>query len=247
VGPLYTPLTRTKKYLPPGCNVTIRLYLNRPEIAMLESDEKPLCKIQIKKAEIHVDHIELSPLMKLSLEKQVLEQPFIFCLPNKQIAVRFIGKDSMSATLENLGSIYDRVHIAFVRATALSGHRQQDPFKFENIGLRQVVLTRGSDRFSYSHLDVSHKKFGDTFVELQRSLGGPDAPFSPEAFAKDAFILSFALSPNNPNMSLPSKVETTTRLEMEFIAKLEEQYAVIILINRPKIMEIDHKRKVSIK
>lgn len=246
-GPLYTPLTRMRKYLVPGCTVTLRIHLTKPEISILESaGAGPSYKFQLSKAYIGVKHIRVNPRLRLTLERDALRAPFIYALPNYDILARYLPSESSSCSLENIGPVYHRLFLVFIKAAALIGDKGKDPFKFESCGLRQITLTRGSEKITYDGLDIPKDKFGEVYVETQRALGSPDVPLSPEHFKTDSFIVTFSLNPNNPASSLPPRSDSSTRIEMEFAGPLTEQYACLLFKNRPRIMEVTSKREVKV-
>ena len=246
-GRLDTPLTNNSKLLPPGCNVVIKLYPSKSDIHMLENATEPLHRFKFTTCTLTVKHVTVPDAMKASNEVRAVKNNFIYALDNYDLRLRQMTKDSSSAIFEKIGPIYDRMYVAFVKTRSLHGDRATSPLIFPHLQVRNIKLTRGAHQYTYDNLHIGESDFGLTYTELQRSLAGPNVPFSVNHFKNDTFIIPFNLAMSNPAKSLPARQENTCRLEVEFAAPLTEEYIALFYTRRPIIMEIDAKRNVTIR
>ena len=246
-GRLDVPITKCKKMLPPGLNITIKLYTNKPIVYMLENNKKPLYRFDFKRCVLNVRHVVVPEKLRSSHEIQAAQTPFIFALDNYDVKVRQIPAGAQSAVFEQIGPIFDRCFCVFIKSKALYGNRQLSPLVFSDIMITKLTLTRGSETHIYDELDIDKHKFGLTFAELQRSLGGENVPFSVNSFKHDTFVVAFNLSTSNPNKSLPTRQENSCRLEIEMSEAIADEYVALFYVRRPIIMQIDASREVTVR
>ena len=246
-GPLYTPLTQARKYLPPNLTIRIQLTLSPPELCVLENlDANDQHNFSITSARLEVRHITVPDRIRHFNEQKLLKENFVFTLPNYDIIVRSIPQGSSQAVLDNLPPIFDRGYLTFTKTTALVGQRNQSPFVFGHNNIRKCVLFRGSDIYTYDSLDFDKMKFGNSYIEMQRCLASTHVPLSRNRYKSDFAVIPFCVTACDPHLSLPGKQTGCTKILIDFSVATTDQISAIVLINRPLIMEIDSKRRVTV-
>jgi hypothetical protein len=247
IGPLFTGLTTQRKFLVPGLNVRIKIHLQKNAFFVLENDMTPFHNFEMSGSSIKIKHIEIPPQIKYGLEKSAEVAEFLYAMPNYSVVTRYVPQGARAYTFENLGNIYSRCYAVFIDSKAMEGDPGLDPFKFEHFNISSIKMSRGSDEYLYENLDFENKNYADVYMELLRCLGSTSVPITPEEFEKDSCIFPFNLTLSNPNSSLPTRNDSSTRVHVSFKTALTKQICAIFFIASPKIMAVTAARKIEIR
>ena len=254
VGPLYTDISQSKRWLIPGVTTRISLYRNVDSFVLM-SPQKHDFKVVIKQAKLIACYCTLFKEAYLANEAALSINPANYPLTNTVLKNYSLPGTETEKVFNDVfsGKIPEKVVIGFVRDDAYSGSFEKNPFNFQNFNAKFIGVYQNGEpvpgrafepKFNgTSELDT---KYVDCYEALLRLTGG----FSPVDITRTDFAEGYAFFcfdiEHNPNSEGMLSLYKTGNLSVEIKLKdsLTFTIQVIIVGTLPYVMKINKKREI---
>jgi hypothetical protein len=250
-----------QRYILNDTNVTISLTRCSESFSLLykkalttDPDLNP--KIKILDASLFIRKHVLYPSIVLS-HQRLLEEGHSARYPFKKSEVKFfsIPKSSQSFIEENvfLGSVPQRVVLAFVPSNGFVGNYSVNPYVFSHYDLNYISLSVNNvpHPIKGMNLDFSNGQYLLPFYLLFSSLGiaGQDQglTFDRRKYAAGYTFFAFDINQSaGSDSTLHLEKNGSVRIEIKFSTALPEAINCLVYSEHQKVLEIDKLRQISV-
>ena len=203
-GNLHCDIFAHDKCFPSHVPLSLELLRNSNEF-VIQSDGAEIYKLEVMDARLQVRLIQAVPSLNIAFEKMLSKAPARFALRRtemKQIHLA-TGRRDLPITEIHQGQLPRRVIACFTRAQSYYGSQQQNPFRFEHFGLRQIELTAGGHTYPSDEplrMDFEHHNFTRAYFNLQKSIqcsDGSPCTVSMEEFEHGSSYFIFDITPDS--------------------------------------------------
>jgi hypothetical protein len=201
----------------------------------------------LTKATLLVKRVDIAPHVQLSHEKLLNSKRALYVLPGVETKLRPLSPGTKEVLIENIQStrLPSALTFLFIKTAAHQGDIHRSPLRFENMGIRRAVLTIGTKQIRES-FDFEKDHYVRGYMSMLRAVQNPELCLSHSDYKNNMFQLRYVLTPDCSLQHLQPLENENIRLELELDKALEESYTCIILLQTPKIVEIDKQRQVTV-
>ena len=163
------------KPLPPGVNMTLKLYRNNDKFVTIQNDDKEY-KIKLLKLGVEFRKLDFMPA-KVSRDLGMLEsgEPYIMPFNKTRLTTRVIPTGRSSFTVPDLyrGPLPQQLIIGFVKHSAYNADPKLNPYIFENLGIKSLAFkVNGQSHPSTEYRpDFANNKCTREYIHMHDALG----------------------------------------------------------------------------
>ena len=163
------------KPLPPGVNMTLKLYRNNDKFVTIQNDDKEY-KIKLLKLGVEFRKLDFMPA-KVSRDLGMLEsgEPYIMPFNKTRLTTRVIPQGRSSFSVPDLyrGPLPQQLIIGFVKHSAYNADPKLNPYIFENLGIKSLAFkVNGQSHPSTEYRpDFTNNKSTREYIHMHDALG----------------------------------------------------------------------------
>ena len=250
-------LFHQEKLIPPNCDLKFRFIPQKPDFVLIAKDqaaEAKNFKIVITSARLFIRTKSASPSLLLAHEQLLDEGPYR--IPFTKVTSKVInipnGMSNYEADNIYMGTLPDKILLALVPNTNMSGSYQTNPFDFQNGKINYVALKVNGEMVPQTALQPNFagkdyiKEYYKVLEALNYDIGPNCWDITPEEWANGYNIWAFKITPG-PLGSVRSMPRVgNIRLEIKFSTATDKIYNVLLLSSRPAELQIDKFKNVSV-
>ena len=163
------------KPLPPGCNMTLKLYRNNDKFVTIQNDNKEY-KIKLLKLGVEFRKVDFMPAkVARDLAKFENEDPYIMPFNKTRLTTRVIptGRSSFSVPDLYRGPLPQQLIIGFVKHSAYNADPKLNPYIFENLDIKSLAFkVNGQSHPSTEYRpDFEKNKCTREYMHMHEALG----------------------------------------------------------------------------
>ena len=251
IGRPHCDIFHQGKLLPPGVDMTIKLFPADDNFALMYKTDGVKYKIDIQECSLIMRNKQLTEALELAHRQMVQTRNFRIHYTRVQIKTLSIPKDVMTWSFENVytGLLPDRVIVVLVKDKALAGDNTENPFYFTNYDIKRMEMRRNGisvPRLGY-HPDFDKGEVMEGYLTMQEQLGfmlgDKCVSITPQDWSDGSTIFAFKVTdgPIGPGDISPRSrsAEGNLRIEIDFSKQVAESLKVVLLSEAPGIYEID--------
>lgn len=245
---------KAKKYLINSVNLDINLVPTSSAFRLLTANTTITdYSLEIEDIALVVKQVVPSPQVLVAhaeIMKKELSRARYFYL-KEDIRKFGISKGTSSYYIEDgfQGSIPNTLAIAFVAGDALTGHKNKNPFSFNNYNITSisVSLTGSPTARGPISLDFTKGKYIQTYADLyggktKKNVGGQRITLKEFPGGYSIFVIH--LNPQTKDSYYPTARDGSVRIEIRFGTQLPESVVMLTRVTYPAQVEIDYQRNV---
>lgn len=239
-GRIHGDLLNQGRFLMGNTDLKIVLHRHSPDFFLMAQTDTEYV-LEIESASFYVKHDTITASIReahlLKLQTETIKYPI------KRVVMKYFTKgshrDDLSEQNISEGILPTRIVIGFVDSRAFSGRRNFNPFNFENVNIRSVILRVRGKALPFEEIEVNFEQ--DNYLMGYLTLfQGTDTLFSnktlgitPELYKQGHSIFVFDLESNvscgelsllkEGSVGIEIKLNDTTANSMTMIAYLEYQ------------------------
>ena len=254
VGPLYTDIWQSKRWLIPGVTAKLTLYRNSNSFVLMTHLNKDY-KIVIKQAKLIACYCTLFQPAYLSHEAALSISPAYYPL-TKTVIKNYSLPGTESEKVYNdvfSGKVPEKVVIGFVRDDAYTGDLTKNPFNFQHFNAKFVGVYHNGEPVpgrafepKFNKDSQYNAKFTDCYEALLKFCRGTNAvDITRKDFASGYSFFCFDIEQNTENENMMSLYKTgNINIEVKLRDKLGYTIQVIAVGTFPYLMKINKHREV---
>jgi hypothetical protein len=214
---------------------------------MTDPANKGKFKFILTKATLLVKRVDIAPHVQMGHEKLLTTKKALYVVPGIETKLRPLGPGLREILIENIQNVRlpSVVTFLFVKTAAHQGDFHRSAFRFENMGIKRAVLTIGTKQIRES-FDFEQDHYVKGYMSMLRSVQNPDMCVSHADYKNNLFQLRYVLTPDCSLQHLQPLSSENLRLELELDKALEESYTCIIILQTPRVIEVDKHRQVTV-
>lgn len=249
---LHVDFFHSQRYLPPGCNLKLKLIRSRDEYTLLGASVAS--KINIHDLKLRTRRITVDSRIVEEHETKLNSSPMIFPITQSTITNHLLNAGNQTYRLSRAisGKIPRCVIIGFLKSTAFDGAVNTNPFSFGNFGLNYMQMYVGGEpilaeafkpNFEDGLCIREYRHFMDNIgIAHENETNG----ITLEDFKSNSCFFAFDLTPDLCNgMHFHGINSGTIDLSLGFKTALTENLTVIIFSSSSEIITIDKERNIS--
>lgn len=249
-GRPHLDLFHQEKDIPSRLSVKLRFTPSSDAFVMLDNSSNGTWKPEILNARMFIRKKLASPSLLLAHE-QMLNSSNMRIAYNKVLTKHHaIAAGTTVYTLENafLGTLPDRVFIAFVRSDAMSGTRKLNPFNFQAFGLTSISLNVNGEQVPRVALEPDFAKqdyereYWNLLEVLDLDQSDTIIGFDAQDWCGGYGIYGFRISSSPLGLSVPTI--GSIRVDIRFGTALANNINMLMLSEQRACLEIDKHRNV---
>jgi hypothetical protein len=153
-GPLYCDLFGIDRYLINEVTLDIKITRNRAEYCLM--GDKNAYMVVIKKAVLMITRHQMSASELKETHEKLKTQPAVYPHDRKEFKIFKISGEEVHKVADylSIGKQPKRAIIGFVDEAAYNGAIDKNPLKYENIGLKRLVIHSGGQQFPATPLTM---------------------------------------------------------------------------------------------
>jgi hypothetical protein len=247
---LMTDLTFSDRLLLPFTTLRIVFRHNPDSVRLLtHPDNKKTFKYVLTKAKLYVRRVDIAPHVQVAHDKLLSQgKKALYMVPGIESKTRPIAAATSDVLIENVQGtrLPSVITFLFVKTSALQGDFHKSPLLSEHLNIKQAVLTVGTKQIRQT-FDFDKGLVARPYVGMLQAIQNPELCMGFEAYVKRFFHLRFVLNPDCSLQHLSPLTNDNIRLELELSKPTSEAYSCIILLQTPRVIEIDKNRQVTVK
>lgn len=243
-----------------GCDIALKFYFNEGKFFLIDNtvaaaNKLTSAQIIFEEVEFRVRRVQIAPSFVNSLVAEVQERDAIYPFTRREILTFSIPTGSIQITKENIfrGYLANRFFIALVASDAYNGDMGENPFYFQDFGLKEISLCENGTYVAHNplKLDLTQQSRGVVaYRHLLESIGAVgeralSIPVTYAHFTSGSTILCFTRSPDLTHgmNQLPPQTASLT-LQMIFKAATTEAITAIIMAEYDSRIQITKDNNV---
>ena len=250
-GKLHCDFFSQPRLLLPNVDIGIELTRSRPDFYML-SDDSADWFVHISRARLKVRRVTVSPSATFDilqgLQTNTAKYPIRRTLV-KRIVTSYSAQ-TFSLTDICKGIMPDTVIVGFVKTSAASGNKKQNPFCFQNLNIKSLQLKVNSHALPYSsplELDFANGRYMEAYMALYKNLTNEANDISYKEFKNGNTLFAFDLTPDmcsggHQNVALDGSLE----LDISMSAAFEGSITAYVLLDFNNLIQIDNTRRIIV-
>lgn len=243
-GPVFHDLTSCSRYILNQVDVKLKLYRTSPAFCLSSAEESPAYKIDIQDIYMLVKKIRVNPAVIYGHSEILKSTNAKYPFTRSECRIQSIASGSTSFNWENLfqGQKPNKVIIAFVKSSAVSGDYAANPFDFSNCGIQSIALYADGIPVGGNPLKLDFdtsdgaavmRAYNNLFINSEKWNTDAGNDISRADFISGFTLFSFQLEPNfSHHGDYLSLMKTgNVRLDVQFKTALSGIYLLPYLIN----------------
>ena len=266
-----------QKFLPPGIQISIRMYFNSPEVFMNSLARDGAEKLKFTQDEVKVKlylcQVRLNPTTYRNLALGMQRNLAVYPTVRSDIRTFNIPADDKRYECDNLfqGRIPNRLIVVLVESDAFNGKYQKDPFVFQKSTLTEIRQIIRGEEYPYEPLELEQANMSKNMRGYYRFLqatgcfchqrgnmvrakdwgGVNELSYAAAQVNKDANCTLFVFD-NVANGCIDSprmnpRLAGDLRVILEFGSDSKPNLTVILFGEFENLMEIDNNKSVVYK
>lgn len=256
IGKICSPLFFQEKVLPTQTGLRVVLKKASDDFTLVH--ENGNFELKIIEATLMVQKIAAVPALVEGYMKMMEEDhPLQYFLRTPSMNYYTIENGSSQFMRDDLfmGRMPQRVIIGMVETEAYHGHKEKNPFNFQDFGLVEICLYK--DGIPYPRpplkLDFAANKCAEAYHNFMSSLGGAYSEHvvtvTKDDYTDGYFLVSYDMSPDQLGSVHPGNLlnmNSNIRLEMKFKEAVKQNITLLVYSETEHLMEIHRDRKVTV-
>lgn len=254
-GPLKSEIFGISRLLPNGLDIVLRLTPSKSSFSLMAAAGAPI--VRINNITLVARYVKLEAEVLSALETTLTRSKFILPICQTSIKTFNIQNGFFNKDITNIfnNEAPGRITVCFCTHSAFSGDYAQDPFKFQNFGIKEIYITKNGNKRIPSNgirCNFAEDDFDDGFNSIYRNLHtygtGKSCGITKEQFKKGyaVFVFDVSRDATYAQGAYNLKETATFSLFVSFAAAPTVAITCIILAEFEKTLIINKFREVSI-
>ena len=256
-GGLLEDFFHTNRFLLNNTQVDIKLFRARQPFVIMTDDSDKNYKLIIEDITLKACYVDVHPGIIKGHAAALEKANAIYPYTRVEMQTYNLTSGVRQFNLDNLfsGQCPTKVIVGFVESESFSGHKNKNPFNFQNFGLREIELTADGRPLPGRALrvpafDLVGSQVVSPYMSLFDCIGvGNMSSFGngiePEDFARGYALYAFPLYGGGAEDNfMQNKKTANIRVQGSFSSALSVPVTAVIYAEFPAIVEIEGSRNV---
>lgn len=253
-GPLYTDITRQRKFILNGVQVNVKLWPNKPEFSLMSSEEGAKYGLRITDAVLKVCMVKVNPGIIIGHAEALETVPATYPYTKTDIRTFSIATGQYAVSIEDVfqGTIPSSLIVGLVASQAYSGNLKRNPFNFQHFNCTNVGFYVDGRSVPTAPIQTNFAKKNsiEAYMTLFTGTGTYDTNagnyISREEYDEGYTLYILDVDGKHGSTEHAYLKRGHTRLEMRFASPLPEAVTLIAYGSFPASLQIDKSRNVRL-
>jgi len=252
--PLHCDLFHTSKVLPPGVNMSVKLFRQGDAFGIMSAAGGEFV-VEFKSLTLSVRKLQATDDLLHAHARLWLKRDVVLPMIRGNITTHVVNTGLSSVVFQNVASgvLPKQMLCGFVTSAAFEGTVEKNPFKFNHHSVKNLCFMVNGERHPPSsyELDFDKGKYTQLYQDLVDKFGITEAdealPFDLEDFKSDYCLYPLSLSPDNCSMyHAHGELTGTIDIHVSFDAPVPTTLQLIVYHAKTNRLTIDADRNVKI-